>query len=639
MTSMEDLERDTPEALAWQREQDAETVAALRAWPHRDELRGALEPLVASRHVVAPVPAGGRWFQISAGLGLTVADTPDGPPTVLLHPVRASLDWFFPSRDGRLVAVGLSEGGSEQSVLRIVETAGGRLLPDEIEHASLCRVTWLPDGSGFYYCAGTAPDSENAQKHIWFHRVGHPPPAAPEPVGSRTHQCFPQVSADGRYVTCHPSVVEPRPDHVLDRRSGTWRPFLRDADGVFVGCFEGDRFIAATTDGAPRGRVVSIPVDAGADRSRWVELVAEGEAVIRQVAVVAGRLIVVSLVDASCRVAVHALDGRFECFVPEPSGIAGIERGAWLQEPMLATDGTQLSFVVSTPTSSSVRCVYDVPRRRLRRLGAPAVTLPGAVVRRIEARAPDGAAVRAWLVHDAAHEPGEPRPTLIHAYGGWNAAFMPVWPGAAAAIVRAGGVLALANLRGGGEFGADQWRHGRREHKQRSFDDLFALAEHLIAERIAAEDRLALMGASNGGLLAAAAVTQRPDLWRAVASLVPVTDMLGFARDPNVAQGIEENGDPEDPAFRSIIASYSPCERVRPGVRYPATLVACAGDDLRCPPWHSRKFVAALQQATAGDAPILLRVWPGASHMSHASDLDQTTDWLGFVMAELGLAP
>ena len=638
------LERDTERTLAWQAEQDALTRVALGGWPHRAALVRRVRALTAGQAAGTPVPAGARWFASDSDGGetvVTVRDAPAGAPRIVARLGGAALDWLFPAPDDRHVAIGCSEGGDEQSELSIVETASGRRLPERIPFASFAGVAWLPDGSGFYYSAGTAPDTEDARKRIWFHRLGARPPAVPEPVPSRVPFCVPLISSDGRYVACQPSEVEPRPDHVLDRvAGGGWQPFLRDFDGVFVGFFEGERFVAVTTDGAPHGRIVSIPVATPAARATWDELVPEGEAVLRGAVLVAGEMLVLSLVDASARLGVHALDGTRVADVPLPAGPVGLDDGAWSWLPPVAAGATHAAFTLSSPTAGPVRHVLDVPQRRLRALEEPAARLDGAGVVRVRARAHRGApAPRAWLVHRGELQGAGPQPTLLHAYGGWNAAFMPVWPGAMAAFVEAGGVLALANIRGGGELGDHFWREGRLAHKQGSYDDLYAVAEELIARGITAPDRLALFGASNGGLLAAAAMTQRPELWRAVAALVPVTDLVGFARDSHVAQAIEELGDPDEPAVAARLATVSPVHRVRAHTRYPATLVACAAHDVRCPPWHSRRFVAALQDATAGAAPIRLRVWPDAAHLSHLSDPELAADWLGFVMAELGMVP
>jgi len=247
--------------------------------------------------------------------------------------------------------------------------------------------------------------------------------------------------------------------------------------------------------------------------------------------------------------------------------------------------------------------------------------------------------VRMWVVHRREVDRSEPRPTLLYGYGGWNIAFMPTFYGPLTALLDAGGVLAFANLRGGGELGWDGWQQGRLHSKQRTFDDLYAVAEYLIAEGVTARDRLALAGASNGGLLAAAAVTQRPDLWRAVCVLVPLTDMLRYKIDDFSVQCVEEYGDPDDPADAPVLKAYSPVHNVHDGTAYPATLIVCGGDDIRCPAWHGRKLAAALAHANSGDHPILYRVWPGAAHMSAVlGEAGWTAEWLGFVMNETGLA-
>jgi prolyl oligopeptidase len=246
--------------------------------------------------------------------------------------------------------------------------------------------------------------------------------------------------------------------------------------------------------------------------------------------------------------------------------------------------------------------------------------------------------VRMWVVHRRDADRSQPRPTLLYGYGGWNVAFMPTFYGPLTALLDAGGVLAFANLRGGGELGWDGWQQGRLHEKQRTFDDLYAVAEYLVAEGITARDRLALAGASNGGLLAAAAVTQRPELWRAVCVLVPLTDMLRYKIDDFSVQCIEEYGDSDDPADAPVLKAYSPVHSVHDGTAYPATLIVCGGDDIRCPPWHGRKLTAALMHANSGEHPILFRVWPGAAHTSASlGEAGWTAEWLGFVMKETGL--
>jgi prolyl oligopeptidase len=231
----------------------------------------------------------------------------------------------------------------------------------------------------------------------------------------------------------------------------------------------------------------------------------------------------------------------------------------------------------------------------------------------------------------------------MYGYGGFNVASVPGFPGPMAAFVGSGGVFVHAHLRGGGELGLDWWRQGRRANKQQSYDDLYAVAEDLVARGITSTDQLAVVGSSNGGLLAAAAATQRPDLWRAAVPRVPVTDLLGGLRDPYLKWAIEsEFVDPGDPDGRSRLVDVSPYHLATDGVRYPAVYIDAGDTDPRCPPWQARKLAARLQAATAGDAPILLHVWEQVGHgWATARDVEVTehTEWLAFVMQHLGLAP
>jgi prolyl oligopeptidase len=218
-----------------------------------------------------------------------------------------------------------------------------------------------------------------------------------------------------------------------------------------------------------------------------------------------------------------------------------------------------------------------------------------------------------------------------------------VYNGAHAAFVHSGGALVLPCLRGGGEFGERWWQGGRMAGKRQTFDDLFAVAEDVVARGIASGDRLAMWGASNGGLLAGAAVALRPDLFTAVFAAVPVLDMMHIMRDPFTAEASRSDyGDPADPAMAPVMFAYSPYHNLRDGVAYPATLVAAGENDVRCRPWHSRKFVARLEQANAATTPALLRMWTSTGHgtgRTARSDVAQTAEWLGFLMRHLGMAP
>ena len=601
---------------------------------------------LASR-VFAPTVAGGRWFRLVLREGdaeptLFVSAHAGGRDRVLVDPGERTLDWFFPSPDGRLVACGLAARGSEQSVLHLVDADTGTLLPDRIPHTSFAVVAWLPDSSGFYFNASLGPDTEQPQKHIFFHRVGATPPAQPEPAVFRDDEdfVFPQVSPDGRWVAAISSEAEPRPDSICDRSGdGVWRPFLLDVPAVFNGCFLDERYLAVTTEGAPRGRLVSIPLSSPTDRSSWTELVPEGRAVLRSVTPVAGRLVLEELVDTSSRLRIVARDGTEEGTVPLPHpGGAGLAVDPYRApvEPPVAAAGDGFTFVRSSFQTAPAVCRYDLHERRVEVIeqGAPPFEVEAFLA---EARAPDGARVTAWVVRRPAAEPAA-APTLVHGYGGWNMAFgLPVGLGSFSPFVEAGGTMVFAHLRGGGEYGFDQWLGGFRESKQHTFDDLYAVVEQLVADGVAASGRVAVVGASNGGLLAAAALTQRPELFAAVVPLVPLTDMLRYTREPYPAEFALEYGDPADPAAAEWLRAYSPYHAIRAGVAYPATLVVCGDTDVRCPAWHGRKLVARLQEATASDAPILYRLRRDSGHLTAARH--EAHEWLGFVMEHLGIEP
>ncbi|MCI0636719.1 MAG: prolyl oligopeptidase family serine peptidase, partial [Actinobacteria bacterium] len=251
-----------------------------------------------------------------------------------------------------------------------------------------------------------------------------------------------------------------------------------------------------------------------------------------------------------------------------------------------------------------------------------------------------GVRVSFFLVHRSDLDLSRPQPTLLYGYGGWNVSLVPAYLGTLAPFVEAGGVFVLASLRGDGVAGREWWEDGRRERKQNTFDDLYAVAEFLIDQGWTSSDRLALLGASNGGLLAGTALAQRPELFRAVASLVPLLDMMRYTRDPYTAEFRSEYGDPAEPAEARILHAYSPYHNVRDGVRYPATLVVSTANDVRCPPWHGRTMVARLQEANPSGRPILLRVWDNAGHLSPiAGSSQQIAEWLGFIMEQLELNP
>jgi prolyl oligopeptidase len=239
---------------------------------------------------------------------------------------------------------------------------------------------------------------------------------------------------------------------------------------------------------------------------------------------------------------------------------------------------------------------------------------------------------------DADAGPEAPRPTLIHAYGGWNTPLVPAWIGPFAPFVDAGGAFVIAHVRGGGEQGERHWQDGMLGAKQNGFDDLYAVADELVARGRTTARQLAFVGGSNGSLHAGAAINQRPDLFAAIVSAVPISDMMKAMENPFLAGCADEYGDPSNPRDAQWIYAYSPYHNVR-AAAHPATLVCSAENDRRCPSWHARKHVARLQATNEGERPVLLRAWPDGGHFSVLGHPEHVAEWLGFAMEHVGLEP
>lgn len=646
------LEEDSEQTLDWQARQDALASARLRAWPGFAKLCEEIARHSVDARVFAPVRRGKLWFRLALQADrqqpvLEVSGEPTGPGRVLIDPQALSadtprtLDWYTPSRDGRFVAYGISERGDEQSVLHLLETQSGQVLPVAIPHTPRATVAWLPDSSGFYYNGRLGHETRDMSQCIFFHRLGDATPADPEPLELEEQGAAPQVSIDGRYATVLTAAPGEgvRPTYLKELApTGVWRRFLERGEHALVGSFIDDRYVALTTEGAARGRVVAIPIETPSERSTWHELIPESDAVLVGLRRVGRNLVVTELVDASSRIRITTLRGEPRCEVPLPSvGTAAVHVG-YAEELGTETDFT-LEFASFTSSLSTHR--FDLETQELETFTEPRLKLEGLRVERARAVSADGTPIPMTLVYREDLDLREPRPALIHGYGGFNIPFVPTYLGPHAPFVLAGGIFVHPNLRGGGEFGREWWHGGRRGCKQNTFDDLYAVAEFLISSGRTSAERLALWGASNGGLLAGAALTQRPDLFRAVLSAVPVLDLMRITRDPFTAFASRNDyGDPAHPDDARVMFAYSPYHNVREGEHYPATLVACGETDVRCRPWHSRKTVARLQHANASPHPILLRIWKNTGHgtgRTRASEVEQTAEWLGFLMRQLGM--
>ncbi|MBD0330550.1 MAG: S9 family peptidase [Thermoleophilia bacterium] len=664
---LEDTESD--EVRRWTADQNAATEAALAAVPFRGAIRGRLDELLRVGLLEVPRVAAGRAFFLRREAdrdqsALYVREPGSSEDRALVDPEASAgghlvtVDWFFPSADGGLVAYGLSRGGDELSTLHVVDVASGGVLDDRIPDTRFSSVAWLPDASGFYYtrypAAGSVPPGEERyNSRVRFHRLGDDPADDPVVFGegrAPTDTYSVSLSRDGRWLLVH--VHQGWAKTILfvgDRASGgEFRSTGEERDAIFSGELDRGRLYVLTNWEAANWRVLELdPATLELERARVV-VSERAETIVAEIALVGGRLVAHELQDASSRLRVYALpDGGLEREVelPGPGSVQGTPRA---RTPGVAgePDRDELLFGFTS---------FLHPPSVLRRDLATGTVTPFAQLpwprafdgssyetRLVRAGSADGTRVPIFVVHRRGLPLDGSAAALLTGYGGFNVGMAPYWVASLPLWVESGGVYAVAVLRGGNEFGERWHRDGMLERKQNVFDDFAAAADRLVEEGYTSRERLAIAGRSNGGLLVGAVMTQRPDLCRAVVCEVPLLDMLRYHHFQVARLWIAEYGSADDPEPFHWLHAYSPYHRVVDGERYPAVLLTTALGDTRVDPMHARKMAARLQAATASGLPVLLRVDEDAGHglgKPRAKQLDAETDVWAFVFSQLAAEP
>jgi prolyl oligopeptidase len=572
-----------------------------------------------------------------------------------------ALDWWFPSDDGALVAYGVSDDGNEESVLRVRDVATGRDLGDEIPRTRACSLAWTPDGRGFYYtrypAPGEVPSGEEAyHRAVFHHRLGEAPALDRKIFGAgrdRTDWPGVDLSPDGRWLVITVEQGWSKSEvYLLDTQvaaGATDRPVAvavgEEAKFQVVEALD-DRLYLFTTSGAPRGRLFRVDPRQPA-RARWRQVIPESEDVLASVVYFRGGLAASYLHDAAARLRLYDEGGaaRAEVALGGFGTITSLSGARDAAEVFYAFTGFLAPTTVFRvgPGRSPSGIVW-------RRLEAP-IDPTAFEVERAMVTSRDGTRLPLFLAHLKGAPRDGTRPALLTGYGGFDVNLLPGWTPSAIPFLESGGTFALAVLRGGGEYGEAWHRAGMLANKQNVFDDFIAAATWLSENRVTSADRLAISGRSNGGLLVGAALTQRPELFRAVVCGVPLLDMLRYHLFRIAALWIPEYGSPDDPEARRWLAAYSPYQQVRDGVKYPAVYLHTAASDSCVDPMHARKMAARLQAATAGsiDAgstsagprPILLQVESRAGHGAGkplAKVINQLVDEWSFVFSQLGVA-
>jgi prolyl oligopeptidase len=646
------------ETRAWVAEQNAYTRGLLDDLSVRPAVRERLDRLLTAGSVGAPTPRGERAFYARRDGRqdqpvLVVRE--GGAERVLFDPVAEdpsgllSLDWWYVSWSGKLLAYGTSHGGDEWSTLRVLDVDSGRPRPaDVIPRTLLCSVGWLPDDSGFCYTRYPEPSSvpvgeEHYHRHVFLHKLGQEWRDDRVLFGpGRARDDWPsiQVSEDGRWLLVVVSQGWARSEvflldlHDLERPP---IPIQTGVEAVTDGEFGGDTLFLRTNLDAPNYRVLRL--DPAQPEARQEIVPERPDRVIAQVHPVAGRLAFEELENASSRVRLYSAEGAFECEVELPSlgTVSGLD-GEWRA-------GGPLSFAFTSFGSPSAAYTVKADRARAELLASaawPAGLEPAPhVVEQVWYASRDGARISMFLVH----RPDLPRdgsaPTVLTGYGGFNVSRTPAYDSALQLWLAAGGVFAVPNLRGGGEYGEAWHQAGMLANKQNVFDDFLAAAEWLIENGYTHPERLAISGGSNGGLLVGAALTQRPDLFKAVVCRVPLLDMLRYHLFGVAELWVPEYGSAQDAQQFAWLAAYSPYHHVRAGQRYPAVLLMAAEQDSRVDPLHARKMAARLQADAADTSgPILLRIETEAGHgqgKPRHKVVDEATDIWSFLFWQLGV--
>lgn len=653
------LENDTSAATAaWVEAQNEVTNAYLNRIPFRDALRKRLTDVSNYEKIGTPFKKHGKYYFFkNDGLQnqsvLYVQDAVDGEPRVFLDPNKLSDDGTVAlsgisfSHNGKYLAYTISRSGSDWREIYIKDVESGELLPDHIEWAKFSGASW--QGDGFYYSAYDAPvkgkefSNVNENHKIYYHKLGTPQsedrlvysnPKYPKRfytafVPEDETMMFLYESGDGRGNALYVQDL---------RKPG--QPFVQMASDMDYEYNPveviGDKIYLFTSNGAPKGKVMLASLDKPAMKD-WVELVPEEADVLSDVSVIGGKLFLTYDKDAANHAYVYGLDGKREQEIKLPSlGSVGFSGDK---------DDKECFFSFTSFTIPGTTYTYDMDSNTYKLFRAPKVEFNGEdfTTEQIFFTSKDGTKVPMFLTYKKNLKKDGKNPVFLYGYGGFNISLNPGFSSMRIPFLENGGIYVQVNLRGGGEYG-DEWHvAGTKMQKQNVFDDFIGAAEYLIANKYTSSSKIAIVGGSNGGLLVGACMTQRPELFAVAIPQVGVLDMLRYHKFTIGWNWASDYGTSEDsPEMFEYLKAYSPLHNLKEGVDYPATMITTADHDDRVVPAHSFKYAAALQAASSGANPTLIRIDSKAGHGAGkplAKVIDEQTDIYGFIMYNLGMKP
>ena len=645
-----------PEVQAWMKAQDALTREQLSKVPGRDALARRFRELFYVDSISAPVRFGDRFFYARTHKDKEKAivywrQGEQGAEKVLLDPNTwskdgtVSLGTWVPSWDGRKVAFAQKPNAADEAVLHVLDVDSGQWSQvDVIPGAKYATPRWTPDNKAFYYewlpvDASIPVDQRPGYTELRMHTLGTDPrkdTLVHPRLGDPSTFLFGDLSRDGKYLFAYVMRGWSEND-VYWKRVGEkdFRLLVKGAGAKYQVSAWKDQFYVLSNEGAPRQRVFRVS-PSKPERAAWKELVPEDPvAVLEDVQIVGGHLSLGYLKDAASELRVATLEGKPVRTVQLPtvgasSNLVGHE------------DQDEVFFLFSSFTTP--RQVYKTRVSSGKVELWAKIELPVDTERYTVTQAfypsRDGTKVPMFLVHGKDLKKDGQRPTLLYGYGGFNVSMLPSFRSSIIPWLDAGGVYAVANLRGGGEYGKAWHEAGRLHQKQNVFDDFHAAAEYLVREKYTQPARLAIHGGSNGGLLVGAAMTQRPELYGAVVCAVPLLDMVRYHQFGSGRTWIPEYGTADKAEDFKVLHAYSPYHAVKPGVRYPALLMMAADHDDRVDPMHARKFVAAVQNVAGQGAAALLRIEANAGHGGAdqvAKAIESNADMFAFLFQTFGM--
>jgi prolyl oligopeptidase len=644
--------------LNWVEAQNAATAQYISAIPARKKIQERMTVLWDYPKYSAPVKKADRYF-FSKNTGmqnqsvLYMQHTLQGEAVVVIDPNTFSEDGTVAltnqafSKDGKLLAYGTSSGGSDWQEIKIRQVDNDTDYPEVIRWCKFSSIAWRHDNQGFFYNRlpepGTVPEEDQSNySRVYWHTLDTPQSGDQliyERPEAKELSFSPIITDDGSYLVLHVWHGTDPKNRLYYRNVGSDGPFVRlldEADAAYnlIGN-NGSIFYIQTNQDAPRSRLIAIDLEQP-ERANWQELIPQQDDVMAFVIMVNNQFVVTYMHDAHHEMKIYTLDGSFVRDITLPTLGSIVEISGKPQHTEMFISFTSFLY---PPTVFR----YDFLSSTLSLLYGVSIDFDAASYETTQVfyTSRDGTRVPMFLTHKKGLKLDGTNPVLLYGYGGFDVSLTPSFTVPTLVWLENGGVYAVANLRGGGEYGEEWHRAGTLENKQNVFDDFIAAAEWLIANKYASASRLAIQGASNGGLLVAACMLQRPDLFGAVICQVPVIDMLRYHKFTVGRYWISDYGNAEtNPDHFKFLYAYSPLHNVKAGVVYPATLILAADTDDRVVPAHAKKFAATLQAANGGNNPILLRIEMKAGHglgKPTAKVIEERSDILVFLFDRFGM--